>query len=165
MIAILGIFKIVPSWCWYLLIIAGAAYGCDLHGQHVVQARWNAFNVAQAVKNKEAIDKRVEDNTLLKTVQIGTSNNIQKAHDHEIDLLNTVLTQSKRLRVGPSFCHSIAGQTNTNSTTGGNGVDSSGRLLPPEVDAAVKSLILETEKAAATGRAAQAFIRENGMAP
>ena len=163
--AILGMFKIVPSWCWYLLLIAGAAYGCDLHGQHVVQARWDAFNVAQAVKNKEAIDKRVEDNTLLKTVQVGTSTNIQKAHDNEIATLHASLAAAKRMRVGPSFCPSVTGQANSNSASSGNGDNSTGWLLPPTMDAAVKQLILESETAAATGRAAQEFIRSNGMAP
>jgi hypothetical protein len=165
MIAILGMFKIVPSWCWWILIAVGIAYGCDLHGQHVVQARWDAANVAQSIKNKEAIDQRVEDNTLLKTVQVGTSTNIQKAHDNEIATLTASLAAAKRLRIGPSICPSIARQAIANSTSSSDGIDTASRLLSPEMDAAIKSLILETETAAATGRAAQAFIKDNGMAP
>jgi hypothetical protein len=165
MIAILSMLKIVPSWCWYPLLIGAAAYGCDLHGQHVVQTRWDAFNVAQAVKNKEVVDKRVEDNTLLKTVQVGTSTNIQKAHDNEIATLHASLAAAKRMRVGTAFCPGIAGQANPNSTGSGDGANPTGRLLSPEVDAAVKQLILESESVAAAGRAAQEFIRANGMAP
>jgi hypothetical protein len=167
--AVLGMLKMVPRWCWEVLIVLVLLLAYGLHersvGERLVQAKWDAANVAQALASKEAIDKRTEDNALLKTIQLGTSANIQKVHDNEITTLTASLAASKRLRVGAAFCPAPTGQTNSNSTSSSDGVDSAGRLLSPEVDAAVKQLILESEEAAATGRAAQAFIKENGMAP
>jgi hypothetical protein len=159
----------VPRWCWEVLIVLALVLAYGVHergvGERSVQAKWDAANVAQALANKEAIDKRIQDNALLKTIQLGTSANIQKAHDNEISTLTASLAAAKRLRVGAAFCPGPTGQINSNSPSSGNGADSAGRLLSPEMDAAVKQLILESEAAAATGRAAQAFIKENGMAP
>jgi|GEM_PF-774152 len=167
--AVLGMLKIVPRWCWEVLIVLALLLAYGLHersaGEAVVQAKWDAANVAQALANKDAIDKRTSDNALLKTIQLGTSTNIQKAHDNEITTLTASLAAAKRLRVGATFCPGTAGQTNSPSASSGDGTDTAGRLLSPEVDAAVKQLIMESEKAAAAGRAAQAFIKENGMAP
>lgn len=163
--AVLGMLKMVPRWCWEVLIVLVLLLAYGAHERGVVQAKWDAVNVAQALANKEAIDKRTEDNALLKTIQLGTSANLQKVHDNEITTLTASLAAAKRMRVGAAFCPGPTGQTNSNSPSSGDGSDSGGRLLSPEVDAAVKQLIMESEKAAATGRAAQAFIKKNGMAP
>jgi prophage endopeptidase len=165
MIGLLGWFKFVPSWVYWLVIVIGTAYACDLYGQHVIEARWDAAKLAQSILNKEVIDRRAEDNTLLKKVQIGTSEKIQRTHDNEIATLTTQLANSQRLRIGTAICPSVARQANTHSASSGNEAYTTARLLPPEVDAAIKQLIMESEDAAATGRAAQEFINKNGMAP
>jgi hypothetical protein len=167
--AVLGMLKMVPRWCWEVLIALVLLLAYGLHergvGERLVQAKWDAANVAQALASKEAIDKRTEDNALLKTIQLGTSANIQKVHDNEITTLTASLAASKRMRVGPNFCPNTSGQTSSNSPGGSDGADTGGRLLSESVDAATKQLILKAEEVAATGRAAQAFIKKNGMAP
>lgn len=167
--AVLGMLKMVPRWCWEVLIALVLLLAYGLHergvGERLVQAKWDAANVAQALASKEAIDKRTEDNALLKTIQLGTSANIQKVHDNEITTLTASLAASKRMRVGPNFCPNTSGQTSSNSPGSSDGADTGGRLLSESVDAATKQLILKAEEVAATGRAAQAFIKKNGMAP
>jgi hypothetical protein len=167
--AVLGMLKIVPRWCWEVLIVLVLLLAYGLHergvGERLVQAKWDAANVAQALASKEAIDKRTAYNTLLKTIQLGTSANIQKAHDNEITAINASLAAVKRMRVGPNFCPNTSGQANSDSPSSSDGADTGGRLLSESVDAATKQLILKAEEVAATGRAAQAFIKENGMAP
>lgn len=163
--AVFGMLKMMPRWCWEVLIVLILLLAYGEHERRLVQAKFDAYITAQALASKEAIDKRTSDNALLKTIQLGTSENIQKVRDNEITTLNASLAAAKRLRIGSKFCPSTTGQANSNSSSGGDGADPAGRLLSPEMDAAIKSLILETETAAATGRAAQAFIKLNGMAP
>ena len=163
--AVLGMLKMVPRWCWEVLISLALLLAYGAHERAVVQAKFDAYITAQALASKEAIDKRTADNTLLKTIQLGTSANIQKVHDNEISTLTASLSAAKRMRVGPNFCPNTSGQTNSNSPGGSDGADTGGRLLSESVDAATKQLILKAEEVAATGRAAQAFIKENGMAP
>jgi hypothetical protein len=87
---------------------------------------------------------------------------IQKAHDAELDRVRAALN-SQRLRIGPAICGEPAGSTQAGGASGSNGADTGGRVLSAEMDGAVKALIEETERAAATGRACQAFVLVNGM--
>ncbi|OWY31819.1 hypothetical protein CEJ45_24165 [Herbaspirillum aquaticum] len=70
------------------------------------------------------------------------------------------------VRLGAAWCDGgTPGPAQASGAAGGDGAGTAGRLLPPELDSAVRTLIGQAEEAAATARAAQAFIRENGMAP
>ena len=168
MITILGMFKIIPRWAYELVIglalSLGLLFALGAHERGIVQARWDAASAAQAIANKAAADKRADDNKQIASIQVATSLNIQKDHENEIATLNTRIANLGRLRIGAKFCSSVAGQADTQSTASSNGPDSAGRVLSPSVDEAVKRLIMESEEAAASGRAAQKFIRENGMA-
>lgn len=165
MIAIASIFKVVPSWCYWLVVLITLCLGGELHGRHEVQTKWDAYVIAQKIAAKEEIDKRTEENNQLANIQTATSTNIQKAHDNEIAILRTTIAQSQRLRIGTKFCSSITGQAISQSTTSSDGADPTRRILSPSMDEAVKRLIMESEEAAATGRTAQDFIKQNGMEP
>lgn len=163
--AILAMLKIVPGWCWWILALTALCLGFELHGRHAVQLRWDSYAMAQALAGKQALDQRNEENAQLKKIQQATSINIQKVHDNEILVLHNAFANSERLRIGAAFCGTAARQTEADGAGRSHGADTGNRLLSPEMDAAVKQLILESEAAAAAGRAAQAFIRANGMAP
>lgn len=163
--AVFGMLKVIPRWCWELLIALVLVLAYGAHERGVVQAKFDAYITAQALAGQQAKEKRTEDNALLAKIQIGTSENIQKVKDNEITTLRTAIAQSGRMRVGIAFCPGAAGQTDPHGAGGSDGANPAGWLLSSEMDAAVKSLILEMEQTAATGRAAQAFIKKNGMAP
>lgn len=42
MMAILGMLRIVPSWCYWLLALVALCLGCEIHGAGRVQAKWDA---------------------------------------------------------------------------------------------------------------------------
>jgi hypothetical protein len=121
--------------------------------------------ITQKILAKEEIDKRTEKNKQLANIQLSTSNNIQKAHDNEIANIRTTIAQSQRLHISTKLCSSTSRQTDAQSANGSNGIDPASWVLSPIMDEAVKRLIMESEEVAATGRAAQDFIRKNGMEP
>ena len=65
----------------------------------------------------------------------------------------------------PAFCASPgpAVSANAEGSAGGATADPAGGLLPDSVAGDIQALIMQTEQAAATGRACQAFVRGNGM--
>lgn len=146
----------------FILIATGLVF--ELHGRSIVQQQWNFDKAQLAQQVKDALQQRHDENAVLAVQQIAINNTIQKAHDEEIHKVNTALARSERLRISSHFCPEVARQTNAESTISSDGDDTTGRLLSAEVDSAVKQLMLESEHAAATGRAAQAFIRDNGLA-
>jgi len=152
------------------LAVLAAGYAAWHHhvfaaGQADIQAKWDAAEKKRAEAEKAAVLQREQENEAEKEKQRENNHLIQQAHDAEIDRLRTALANAGRLRVGPSFCSGATGQAKTDSPGSSNGADTGGRVLSPEMDGLVKSLIEETERVAAVGRACQAFVRENGMTP
>lgn len=149
---------------YWILILAATAIAFEWHGRSAIQQKWNIDKAIQAQQSKDALERRHAENATLESKQIIINNQIQKVHDEEIRKINDALANSERLRIGTRFCANSARQTNIKSSTSGDGTDTTSRLLSEEVDRAVKQLILESERVAATGRAAQEFIRKNGFA-
>jgi LPS O-antigen subunit length determinant protein (WzzB/FepE family) len=149
---------------YWLLILIMTGIAFELHGRSVVHKEWSIEKVQQAQLAKDALQQRNIENTALEAQQTTINNTLQKEHDEEIRKINVALARSKRLRIGTKFCGDTTRQANTESATSSDGADTTSRLLSEEMDRTVKQLILESEQAAATGRAAQAFIRENGFA-
>ena len=166
MMAILGMLRIVPSWCYWILILAVLCLGCEIHGAGRVQAKWDAQVKLQAAAAEAALELRREQNRAIGAEQALKSAQIQKGHDDEMAKVRADLRNSERLRLGAAWCDGgTPGRAQASGPAGGDGASTAGWVLPPELDAAVKSLIEQAEEAAATARAAQDFIRENGMAP
>lgn len=42
MMAVLGMLRIVPSWCYWILALLAFCLGCEIHGARRVQAKWDA---------------------------------------------------------------------------------------------------------------------------
>lgn len=167
MMALIGVFRLIPGWLYAViacvaLAAAGGAY--ERHqGAESVQALWDADKAARAIADASAIADRVAKNEVLATQQAADTAAITKVHDAEITSLRARIDATPRLRIGTSFCGGITASADPQSPIGGTGGDSSGRILSDELDGAVKTLILQSEMAAATGRACQAFVRDNGM--
>lgn len=165
MTAILAMVKIVPSWCWWLLIVVALCIGSDLHGAGRVQKRWDLQQQHEKDVADSALKLRQEENAAQAADQALRSANIQKGSDDEMDKLRADLRNSERLRLGTAWCD--GGQspraTEAGSAGSGNEANTASRVLSAEMDRAVKSLMLEMEEVASTGRAAQEFIKVNGM--
>ncbi len=151
------------KWGYGLLFLAAISLVSELHGRSAVQQKWNIVKAQQAQQVQDALQQRQAENAALKAQQTAINTTIQKAHDEEISQINNALAHSERLRISSRFCAAPPGQTDPESPTGGDETDTASGLLSAEVDSAVKQLILESEQAAATGRAAQAFIRDNKL--
>lgn len=168
MTAALGLLRLVPGWLYAViaclaLAAAGGAY--ERHeGAASVQALWDADKVERAAAGAKAIANAIAENAVLATQQAATAAAITKAHDAEIISLRARIDAAPRLRIGAGVCGGAATSADSSSTASGTGADPAGRILSDELDGDVKALILQSEMAAETGRACQAFVRVNGMA-
>ena len=161
----------VPAWAYgAVLLIALVGAGMlhqraagDAQGRAAVQAQWDADKVARAAAETRAVAQRVAANAALAAQQAATSTAITKAYDEEIDAVRARLAAERMRR--PAFCASAgpAAPARVSGTERGAAPDSAGGLLPDAVERDIQALILETEQAAATGRACQAFVRGNVM--
>lgn len=137
------------------------------HAVHVKAAYRDGHTAAvreRAAKDGQAIIARTKENADIEAIQYTTNRTIEKAKNEEIDKLRARLAAAERMRK-PAFCNEPAGAPEAESAGSGNVANSGGGLLPERVEQDIQALILKTEEAAATGRACQAFIRENGLVP
>lgn len=164
--------KLVPNWAYGLLLAVALLVGAylvghskgDTAGAARVQASWDAYKETTAKSEASAIAKRTAENTALAAKQATDNTAITKAHDEELAYVTARLAALGRLRK-PAFCANSGPATTTEaqSTSSRNAADTTSGLLPDAVDGRVRSLIEETEAVAATGRACQATLRDNGM--
>ena len=164
----------IPAWVYgalLLIVLAGTGMlyqraAGDAQGRAAVQALWDAEKTARAAAESKAVAQRVAANAALTAQQAATSTAITKAYDEEITTVRARLAAAERLR-RPAFCASAgpAAQAGTGGAASGPAADSAGGLLPDTVARDIQALILQTEEVAATGRACQSFVRENGMGP
>jgi hypothetical protein len=129
--------------------------------------RLNAKADREAADRKQAesaaILTRIKNNERKVEQDKANSARIAKEHQREMEKVRADLA-AERLRK-PKWCDGPAEGTETDSPSGSNGADPASRLLPEAVESDIRRLIEETERAAATGRACQEFVRSNGMAP
>lgn len=62
MMAVLGMLRIVPSWCYWILAMVALCLGCEIHGAWRVQAKWDAQVKQQAAAAEAALELRREQN-------------------------------------------------------------------------------------------------------
>ena len=163
----------VPSWLYgavLLCVLAGAGMLYqrilgNAQGRAEVQVLWDADKRTQAAVEKKAVAQRAAENLAQAKQQAATALAITKAYDEEINDVRARLA-AERMRK-PAFCASAgpAAPAGGSGADGGAATDPAGGLLPDAVARDIQALILQTEEVAATGRACQAFVRENGMAP
>jgi len=135
-------------------------------GRAAVQALWNIDKKTRAVTETKAEAQRAAENLAQARQQAVKSAAIKKVYDDEINDVRARFAVAERMRK-PAFCASAgpAAPAGAGGAEGGVAADPAGGLLPDAVARHIQALILQTEEVAATGRACQAFVRENGMAP
>ena len=117
----------------------------------------------RAARDAVAILARVRDNAVLSIKQDNINQIITRNKNEEIaPVVQRIYVD--RVRVGAGTC-GPAGAANADGASGGDGADSSGRLVRDDVERDTRALTEAVEQDLATGRACQAFVRENGMAP
>lgn len=142
-----------------------AIFGAGHHyGSGSVNAKWDKSKAAQAAAENAAILKRTADNAALAAKQSETNSNITKAHDEELATVRASIA-NHRVRVGPAICGRSAARAQAESTSSGDAVDSSSRLVRQDLERDLRALEIRVEEALATGRACQKFVTENGLAP
>ena len=164
----------VPSWLYatvllYVLASAGMLYQRLLgnaQGRAEVQALWDADKKTRAAAETKAVAQRAAENLAQARQQAAKAAAVTKVYDEELNDVRARLAAAERMRK-PAFCASAgpAAPAGAGGAKGGAAADPAGGLLPDAVARDIQTLILRTEEAAATGRACQRFVRENGMAP
>lgn len=163
----------VPGWLYGAVLVcvlagAGMLYQRMLgnaQGRAAVQAQWDADKQFRAAAETKVVAQRAAENLVQAKQQAATALAITKAYDEEINDVRARLA-AERMRK-PAFCASAgpAAPAGGSGADGGAATDPAGWLLPDAVARDIQTLILQTEEVAATGRACQSFVRENGMAP
>ena len=163
----------LPGWLYLtVVLLAGAAVGgAYLHahgvsqGRAAVQALWDADKASRDLAETKAVAQRVAENLAQAKQQAAAALALTKVYDEDISNVRARLAAERMRR--PAFCASPgpAAAADADGSAGGPAADPAGGLLPDAVARDIQALILETEQVAATGRACQAFVRENGMVP
>ena len=164
-------FRLVPSWCYWLLALVALCLGCEIHGRHAVQAKWNKAEIIRSANEKAQIDIRIESNRMLAQAQAATTTRISDANHKAIASVNSSLDAARHavavtagLRVAVA-CNQIAGSTSASGAGGSNGTDTRTVALPDQVTSDLLDLAAEADKVVEQLRSAQDFIRSNGFAP
>lgn len=173
MIAPAKLASMVPGWLYGAVLVCVVAGAGMLHqraqgnaqGRAAVQALWDADKQIRAAAEIKAVAQRAAENLAQARQQAATALAIKKVYDDEINDVRARLA-AERMRK-PAFCASAgpAAPAGASGPEGGAAADPAGGLLPDAVARDIQALILQTEEVAATGRACQAFVRGNGMAP
>lgn len=148
-----------------ILALAGAVFFGYEKGISHEEAKWKEAESARVLAEHDALVKRNADNSRIAAAQAATNAAIIKGKNDEITRLTARVEHLGRLRVGASICGGASASAEASSSGGGYDAYSSGRLVSEQADADFKSLILDVETDLATGRACQAFIRDNGLTP
>lgn len=174
MIALAKLGGWLPGWLYGAMLVCLLAGAGMLHqraqgnaqGRAAVKALWDADKNTRAAAEAKAVAQRAVDNLAQAKQQAATVLAIKKVYDDEINDVRARLAAAERMRK-PAFCASAgpAAPAGASGAEGGASADTASGLLPDAVERDIQALILRTEEAAATGRACQSFVRENGMAP
>jgi hypothetical protein len=149
-----------------VVLLAVAALGVRAYGSHRYGAGHAAAIAERATADAAAVLKRTHENAAQAAHQDETNTHITKEKDDEIADLRRRLAAAPRLRVGPSVCPDRpAAPAQPQGPASGDGADPSTGLVSSRADADFKQLIEAVETDLATGRACQAFVRENGLVP
>jgi hypothetical protein len=146
------------------LIVGLFAFGHH-QGAKSVQAEWDLDNGVRAEATNKAMIKRVDENVALAQKQSDDNAALTKAHDAELAQVRATIVNQPRLRIGAGICPRLAGAPDPQSAGRSDAADTRVGLLRPDIQRDIDALKLQMEEVAATGRAAQAFITDNGMAP
>lgn len=158
--------SILPTWP----IAAGAALVAFALGWSINGWRIDSNVQEQRAKRAEtsltAIDNRVKENVADELEFTAINQKIEGKKNEELAPVVTRINSAPRVRVGTAICPAVVtGAPKAESTGSGNGTDTGGGLVRQDVDRDIRALKLKVEEALATGRACQAFVKENGLVP
>ena len=132
-------------------------------GARGVQMDWEADKLVRATATNRAMIKKIQDNTAVAAQQAATNTTITKVKNEELaPVVQRIYVD--RVRVGTGSCGPAAA-SEAASTGSSDGANPPGRLVREDVERDTRALTEAVEQDLATGRACQAFIRENGLAP
>lgn len=150
-----------------LIVLAGllvvGALGARWYGAVQYQAGRTAALEERAAADARAVLLRTQKNAVLAQRQGETNLKITEAKHEELAPVRERIVV-ERVRVGAAICGPAA-TTEAEGAAGGDGADSPGRLVREDAERDLVALKLAVEEDLATGRACQAFLRENGLVP
>ena len=117
----------------------------------------------RAARDGAAIITRVAENAKIGARQDATNVSITKAKNEELaPVVKRIYVD--RVRVGASICGPAA-PAQAEDASGGDRGDPAGRLVSERAEEDIRALKVAVEEHLATGRACQAWGRENGFVP
>lgn len=164
---ILGVMLAALASLIICLVVVSGERDKALSERDKLSSDWANERAEVATAKSAAILGRLAEIAAAKVLTDAIANKITKVKNEEIADVRTRLADAVRMRK-PAFCSSGPGPTAPAIATGTSSstdADTTGGYIPQVVDGNIRALILQTEEVAATGRACQAFVRENGMAP
>lgn len=155
----------LPYRIGLLGLICGLLYVFGMmHGESVVNAKWSASRAAIQAAEVLATDKRLAENAKLAVQQAGFNLAIKKAKNEDLAPVVAAIA-ADRLRIGPALCPRFATAAEAASASRSDDADHVASRVPSAVERDFKSLEMEVANSMASGRAAQKFITDNGLAP
>lgn len=154
-----GILMVVTA---FLVSIYHKGYVSGVSHEKVL---WDRDIAARQKAEAAAVAKRNAENVSQQAIQAENSRLITRKYDDEISALHSRLAAAPRLRVGPALCGGPSRPAPASGTSSSNEADTAGRVVPDDLDRDLKALMAQVEESLATARAAQQFIRDNGMSP
>lgn len=151
---------------WAVLAALCAAFGGSAYVAGLTHEKkaWQAADAAKEAKTSAAMVARMQSNATESAKQSEINATItERTHEELSPIVKRIYVD--RVRVGPSLCGGTPPTAQTESAGSSNAADPPGRLVPDQLEGRIRELEIRVEEALATGRACQAFVRENGMAP
>ena len=150
-----------------LIVLAGllvvGTLGVRWYGAVQYQGGRTAAIEERAEADARAVLLRTRENAVLAQHQGETNLKITEAKHEEMQPVRERIVV-ERVRVGSAICGPAA-TPDAESAAGGDSADPPGRLVREDAERDLVALKLAVEEDLATGRACQAFLRENGMVP
>ena len=156
----------LPYRIGLLGLICGALYVFGMmHGESVVKRKWDAQNAATQAARAVAVDARIADNAKTAADQRDINLAIKKAKNEDLAPVVAAIA-ADRLRIGPALCPGrFTAASEAPSVSRSDGPDNVASGVSQAAERDFKALELEVAKSLASGRAAQKFITDNGLAP
>jgi ABC-type nitrate/sulfonate/bicarbonate transport system substrate-binding protein len=156
-------YKAIAIGIAILAAVTGLLWVGHHYGAQGVQAEWDRETAQRKQAENAAILARIDENNRKAEQDKLNSARIAQEHKNEMDKVRADLA-AQRLRK-PKWCAGSTEGAKADSASSSNAAYPASRALPAEVERDIRGLIEETERAAATGRACQEFVRSNGMTP
>lgn len=147
------------------LLTAAAWFGIDWYGTERFHAGRTTAIAERAAADAQAVRARNEKNSAEAVRQVVSNATItEKKHEEVQPVHDRIVTQ--RVYVGTAVCgDGPAVFTEAQGAASGDDANPSGRLVRPDVERDLIALKLAVEEDLATGRACQALLKDEGLAP